>query len=258
MEAAVSNDGSKLAFRGVVNGNSDIYISNLDGTNPKRITHWDSNEGGPSWSPSGEKISFFSNKSGNFEVYVFDLKSESIKRVSYDSGLNLASFWLDAEDTLFYTSDTNEEVRFYNLKTNDDGHWSSLYEHHSIITQSKVSKTLWGVMKIEKDWELAKIPRDGKNPEIVASHPSRDSEPSESPDGLSVVFASKRTNDGWQIFHMKSDGTNIEQLTTVGRNNGPSWLDNERIIFSSSRNGETHLFELNLKEGTEQKFNIDW
>lgn len=77
-----------------------------------------------------------------------------------------------------------------------------------------------------------------------------DSRPRWSPDGTHIAFV--RHDDGddqrFQIYVMNVDGTNLQQLTHVGEQNGmPAWSpDGKKIVFDSNRSGsrEFHVLEL--------------
>lgn len=70
---AVSPDGTRIAFGHSQNGNSDIYLVNIDGTGLVNVTA-DSlaAEWGPTWSPNGGFIAFVTDRDGNYEIYRMD------------------------------------------------------------------------------------------------------------------------------------------------------------------------------------------
>ena len=78
-----SPDGGKIAFNGNVVpggpslGNTQIYIMNSDGTNPKNISNNLFNEIDPVFTPDGQRIVFSSNQSGNFDVYIMKVDGTS-------------------------------------------------------------------------------------------------------------------------------------------------------------------------------------
>ncbi len=260
MEPAVSNDRSRIAFRAIKDGNSDIYIVDKDGTNPERITDWESMEGQPSWSPDGKMLSFFSNKGGNFNIYLIDLQTKDIQQMTDNSNLNLISFWLTNPDTLFYTSNGDgDEVRSVALGSGQDTQWSNAFEHHNPIKPSMTKRQLWGVVKDGKDWELATF-TPGQQPTIMASSPSRDSEPTPSPNEKTVIFTSKRgQKNSWQLYQMNWDGSDITQLTdSEGRNAAPSWISNQEVLFSSNREGTWHLYIIDIGSKKVRRLEIDW
>ena len=46
----------QIAFYSNRDGNFEIYVMDVDGTNPQRLTANPAVDAGPSWSPSGKKI----------------------------------------------------------------------------------------------------------------------------------------------------------------------------------------------------------
>ena len=75
--------------------------------------------------------------------------------------------------------------------------------------------------------------------------------PSFSPDGTKIAFNSNLNNIR-NIFVMNSDGTNVQQLTFTGLDQGPAWSpDGTKIAFNSARTGTAQIFTMNA-DGTNQ------
>jgi WD40-like Beta Propeller Repeat len=53
---AWSPDGTRIAFSGTRNGNTDIYVMDADGANLRRLTRSPGIDDGPTWSPDGTRI----------------------------------------------------------------------------------------------------------------------------------------------------------------------------------------------------------
>jgi Tol biopolymer transport system component len=64
-----SPDGRRIAFEVFADGHSDIYVINVDGGAPRRITNETSDDVVPSWSKDGRWIYFASNRTGRHEVW---------------------------------------------------------------------------------------------------------------------------------------------------------------------------------------------
>ena len=52
----------------------DLWISNLDGTNPRRLSSHPATESSPKFSPDGKWIAFSANYESNMDVYCFRLR----------------------------------------------------------------------------------------------------------------------------------------------------------------------------------------
>ena len=65
----LSSDGATIAFRSERDGNSEVYLMDADGSNPRRVTTNPAFDGHPAIAPDGSGIVFISDRSGNFDVY---------------------------------------------------------------------------------------------------------------------------------------------------------------------------------------------
>ncbi len=103
--------------------------------------------------------------------------------------------------------------------------------------------------------EIYVMDADGENQRRLTNNPSNDRNPSWSPDGKRIVFASDRAghadaNDRptSEIYVMDADGENQRRLTNNPSNDrNPSWSpDGKRIAFASDRNKErgNHNYEI--------------
>ena len=68
----VSPDGSQVAFMSQRDGNWEIYTSDLQGSNLKRLTSDPANDGLPVWSPDGLSIAFGSDRGGVWAIWVMN------------------------------------------------------------------------------------------------------------------------------------------------------------------------------------------
>jgi Tol biopolymer transport system component len=70
---AVSPDGTRIAFSYDLDGDSDIFIVNVDGSGLVNLTaDSPANEWGPTWAPNGRQIAFVTDRDGDSEIYRMD------------------------------------------------------------------------------------------------------------------------------------------------------------------------------------------
>lgn len=67
-----SPDGGRIAFSSNRDGNTEIYVMNVDGSNIRRVTNNRAIDTTPTWSPGGTHIAFVSERGGSPNVWRVD------------------------------------------------------------------------------------------------------------------------------------------------------------------------------------------
>jgi len=67
-----SPDGKKVAFMSLRDGNWEIYVMNIDGSEVKRLTNNGATDGLPIWSPDGQTIAFASDRGGEWAIWAMN------------------------------------------------------------------------------------------------------------------------------------------------------------------------------------------
>jgi len=193
---------------------NDLWVAQLDGSQPRRLTVSEGIESRPHFSPDGKHIAFSAEYDGNTDVYLLPVEGGIPKRLTWHPfGDMVAGFTPDGEDVLFLSMRTVHTNRFLQLFT---------------------------------------VPLEGGFPEKLvipnAYHACY------SPDGSSLVYTPigdrfrewKNYRGGtmstlW-IFSFE-DHSKVEIPKPEGGSNdiNPMWIG-DRIYFLSDRNGEFNLF----------------
>ena len=69
-----------LAFVSERDGNSEIYVMNVDGTGLLRLTNDAGRDVDPAWSPDGKRIAFASDRAGSWDIYVMNADGSNLVR----------------------------------------------------------------------------------------------------------------------------------------------------------------------------------
>ena len=95
-----SPDGRRIVIDAAIAGNSDVYLVDLDGRPPVRLTSDPTFDGTPEWSSDGQWIYFTSNKTGRPELWKISVNGGTASQLTRDGGLQPR----EAPDgrTLFY------------------------------------------------------------------------------------------------------------------------------------------------------------
>ena len=123
MAPMVSPDGTRVAYSSTRSGNFDIWVANIDGSNPRNLTGTPSDDTAPCWSPSGLEIAFTSGRSGSPQLWVMDKEGLNVRRLSSVGNYNDACAWNPSREfaEIAYSSrleDGGFEIAVVDLATN--------------------------------------------------------------------------------------------------------------------------------------------
>jgi len=82
---AISPDGKEIAFcMRAERGESDIFISNIDGSKRRNLTKSSAFNTSPAWSPSGRQIAYISGIPG--QIFIMDVDGTNVRRIIKEGG----------------------------------------------------------------------------------------------------------------------------------------------------------------------------
>ena len=91
-----SADSRELAYYSAGGGATDIYVSDLQGKNVRRLTNHPAHDREPEWSPDGTTIAFESMRDRTSQIYLMEPDGGNLRRVTQDRKQNRSPTWLGA------------------------------------------------------------------------------------------------------------------------------------------------------------------
>jgi TolB protein len=165
-------------------GYSQIYETDLDGGDLRRITHSGALDVEPKVNPkTGADIVFVSGRGGPPQVYRMNIDGTDVGRLTTGEGDAVNPAW----------NPDGQHIAFA---------WTRGFEpgNFNIFVMDVASRDF-----------------------VQLTHGAgRNENPSWAPDGVHLVFSSKRGRTT-QIYTMLADGSGVQQLTTQGNNEKPVW-----------------------------------
>jgi Tol biopolymer transport system component len=233
--AAWSPDGAKIAFVSSFDSKSDIYVTDADGSNPKRLTN---NEGRfqavGSWSPDGAKMVLSCLPSASYDVCTMDADGSNLTQLTTKGEYEEPNWSPDGKKIAFesasggiYTMNPDGSNRTLAIApVSDQPDWSP--------DGTKIAYRRYPSGQSHSDIFIANA--DGSNPVNLTGRISGRSAdgtkpdeavPAWSPDGTQIAFVSDRHEyyeDSYEIYVIDADGRNLKQLTNdPGSNYDLDW-----------------------------------
>jgi len=186
LSPAWSGDGTKLAFSSSRSGDPEIWVSDSNGGNLRKLTSFRGPDVSPTWNPrTNSQIAWVSGRTGLPQFYVMDADGANIQRMT-DGGYAISPSWSPSGQFLAFS-------------------WNRKYGPGAPGGQDIY------VMDIaSKRW-------------LQLTHDSGSNDfPSWSPDGRHLVFQ-RENGHNVEIWTMLADGTEQHQLTRSGKDSMPNW-----------------------------------
>jgi Tol biopolymer transport system component len=243
---------SMLAFVSERDGNSEIYVMNVDGTGLLRLTNDAGRDTTPAWSPDGKRIAFASDRAGSWDIYVMNADGSNLVRRTQTGMRNEAPAWSPDGSKIAFSSVRDGQFGIYVMSV--DGDWANPtrvgydrgYNTHPAWSPNGVH------IAFVSDWrafdflfDVYVMNADGSNITSLFAGPffSRDGQtfyfqPSWSPDGgkIAVVVCPRAWDDchpNSSIGIANADGSELKILAQAGGLSRPTWSpDGSTIAFS--------------------------
>ena len=254
-----------------------------DSYKSKQLTHGDSDNYSPTFSPDGTEIAFASFRLDNGEIYLMDLDGRIRRRVTFTTDFNDNSpTFLTTPNYMFYSSEpkSSREVKVVIQSSGSTPIYAgfNLTHIHSKVTRavlpvsfgarvpraSPVENQIIYESNADGNLELYLLNLDGLDLAAITSadvQPKRltynetdDGSPAFFPDGKSVVFVSSR-GDVNQLYTMDIDGKNEKHFNPNRYDcyNPTVSPDGKTIAYVSARDGDMEIYLIDTDGQNERR-----
>ena len=263
---------TRIAFK-MKNGIEDaIWRIDNDGTNLVRVSR---GGGGaytmtPAWSPDGTMVSYSEHRDSRWTLYIQKLATGTRTAVtSMAPGDMYGGYFSPDGRSMVFTygppGGSGSTIATVNSAQNCCAHelthdrrnadnvsasYSPNGRHIAYISTRTGSQQVW-VMDDDGLNAEQQVPPDFKeNGRALDSY-----SPAWSPDNTRIAFARDMADGGRQLFSWSVGGVRPVRLTSIGRNEDPSWApDSRHVVFKSGRTGREQLWIYDVETGTFRQF----
>jgi Tol biopolymer transport system component len=195
--------GDWIVFTSNRDGNWELYIGKMDGTEQRRVTFNNfAVDTGAMWSPLGDKIVFTSNRDGNWNLYLLDLATGAETRLTDNPSNEIAAaFTFDGTKVVF--------------QSDRDGLWQIYEVDLGTLEQTRLSDGLGN------DFD----PLPGPNGNLIGFHSVRDGEEAR----IYVMNA-----DGSDVRAISEPGIDARNLSLSS--------DQSLLAFNSNADGDEDIY----------------
>ncbi|MFN2442934.1 MAG: hypothetical protein ABR517_09640 [Thermoanaerobaculia bacterium] len=246
----VSDRPCMIAFVSEQDGNSEIYVVNVDGTGLQRLTDHPGRDLSPAWSPDGTRIAFASNRAGESDIYVMDADGSNLV-LRTDPGNSDDPAWSADGKSIVFSSLRDGQWGLYVMSV--DGDWRNPARvgfergwngHPAWSPDGKRIAFVSDWQYFDGAYDVYVMNADGSAITPLFEGPFSGAEsfyfqPSWSPDGgkIAVVvcgYAWDTCYPGSSIAVANADGSELKTLVQTGGYASPTWSpDSSMIAFST-------------------------
>ena len=111
--AVYAPDGSRFALSARVAENTDIYLSQADGSSGRRLTDSRGIDISATWSPDGRRLAFVSDRAGSPQIYTMAADGSDVRRLTFQGNYNQEPAWSPKGDLIAFSG--RDEKRIFDL-----------------------------------------------------------------------------------------------------------------------------------------------
>ena len=199
----------------------DIYTSNPDGSDLRRLTSYGVYTAEGTLSPDGKTIVFTSLKDGDLDIYTMNVDGTNVRRLTSTPGYDGGPFFSPDGKHIVYRAWHPQDT--------------ALVNYRQLLAQRLVRPNRM---------EIWIMDADGSNQHQITNLGGANFAPFYTPDGKRIIFSSNYKNPhsrNFDLYLINPDGSGLEQVTTHPEFDGfPMFSpDGTKLVWEGNRRGKS-------------------
>ena len=232
LSPTVSSAPIRVAYSSTANGNPDVWVTDVDGTNRHTLTNDTHADTQPSWSPDGTRLAFTSNRGGTNQVFVMNADGSNRQLLTTDPVSASKPSWSPDGTKVAFTSRRNGNNDVYvttlagaatplvtGTANDDDATWSA-----------DDARLVFASDRAGSGADLYTVNANGSGITIFTGAAGDDDSPDWSRSGTTIAF-DRSTGGNYDVLEQNAAGGGLVNLTpsTPSFNDyAPSWSPEKR------------------------------
>lgn len=226
MSPAWSPDGEWLAYVSFETRSASVYVQRVRTAERRRVSSRAGVNNAPTWSPDGSRLALtLSSSGGNLDVYLLDIASGALTRLTDHPAIDTEPEWSPDGTQVYFTSDRAGGPQIYRLNIEPGSRPQRITFAGAYNARPRVSpngRLLAMVTREEGAYRIA-VQDLGNGNVRVLSKSRQDESPYFSPDGGTIVYASRERGQG-VLATVSADGLIAQRLAADrGEVREPAW-----------------------------------
>lgn len=205
---SLSPRGNKVAFASDRDGNREIYIMNVDGTEQRNVSNNLAEDYRPVWSPDGARLLFESNRDGLRNLYVLVVDTQAVTVITVGSTVPCCVGWSSDGAQIVYSGQSDGNYDIFVAQADGSGTIRLTDFGESALNPVWQPGGNRIVFESTNDGtsEIYTVQANGGDIQQLTSGDTESINPSWTRDGRQIIFSSNRSGV-YAIYIMNVDGS---------------------------------------------------
>lgn len=238
----------KILFQSDRDGDFEIYVMNVDGSELTQLTDNAAADEYPTWSPDGTQIAFTSNRDGNYNIYVMNADGGNPRRLTDNPRDDGDPMWSPDGKRIAFSFDEGGDYEIYVINADGAGleRFTDTIGKNILPAFSPDGKRLAYTGNRYLGWNVYVTNLDKTDDKRVTDGHGACRQ-DWSPDSAKLAYVSQKADGKGDIWIMNPDGSEKTRLTTDDHNYDyyPDWSpDGKFIAYAKTSDKEKGNWEL--------------